>query len=163
MSPFAPSVGSGGAGGVGGTFIFVLLVVVFFIASLFMPGVIFAVFLFSIPIFVVKIIEMTLFHPAARPVARTVAQKRPDYMIERELLQIMERQDAGEWEIEKLINEVSPLRRWYIRLQYQHRARTAKQLREMADAQRQAVEEETKLGSSVHALERARRRRADRR
>lgn len=95
--------------------------------------------------------------------ARSLEQFRSDPRAERELLRIMDEQDASEEEVEGLLGRLAPWERWYKRIEYRKRARDAGRLREMAALKQAALEAETGLAKSVHELERARRRADDRR
>ena len=95
--------------------------------------------------------------------ARSLEQFRADPRAERELLRIMDEQDASDEEVERLLGRLAPWERWYKRIEYRKRARDVRRLREMAELKRRALEEETGLAKSVHELERARRRADDRR
>ena len=74
-----------------------------------------AAFIVGFPIFFRGLVLARTGHPAKKAVERTVARRRPDYEIERELWAIMRRQDATDSEIERRFHELSPWRRWALR------------------------------------------------
>ena len=124
--------------------------------AMFLPDLI-AAFVLGFPTFIRGLVLARTRHPAKKAVERTVARRRPDYEIERELWAIMRRQDATDAEIERRFHELSPWRRWALRLQYEKRAREARRLRDLAQTQANAYRAEGDLALSVHELERARR------
>ncbi len=117
----------------------------------------------TLPAFVAGVIAFSHRHPAEGFMARSLEQFRADPRAERELLRIMDEQDASDEEVERLLGRLAPWERWYKRIEYRKRARDVRRLREMAELKRRALEEETGLAKSVHELERARRRADDRR
>lgn len=96
-------------------------------------------------------------HPAESVIQKSLKQFRSDPTVERDLLRIMDEQDATDEDIEKLVGRLAPWERWYKRIEYRKRARDARRLREMAELQRQAIAEETGLADAIHETERARR------
>jgi hypothetical protein len=117
----------------------------------------------AFPTFAAGVISLSNRHPAEGLVARSLQQFRSDPRAERELLRIMDEQDASDEEVERLMGRLAPWERWYKRIEYRKRARDAKRLREMAELKRQALAQETDLARSMHGLEGARRRADDRR
>jgi hypothetical protein len=117
----------------------------------------------TLPAFVAGVIAFSHRHPAEGFMARSLEQFRSDPRAERELLRIMDEQDASDQEVERLMGRLAPWERWYKRIEYRKRARDVKRLREMAELKRRALEEETRFAKSVHGLEGARRRADDRR
>jgi hypothetical protein len=117
----------------------------------------------AFPTFAAGVISLSNRHPAEGLVARSLQQFRSDPRAERELLRIMDEQDASDQEVERLMGRLAPWERWYKRIEYRKRARDVKRLREMAELKRRALEEETRFAKSVHGLEGARRRADDRR
>jgi hypothetical protein len=117
----------------------------------------------TLPAFVAGVIAFSQRHPAEGTVARSVGRLRSDPAAERELLRIMDEQDASDEEVERLLGRLAPWERWYKRIEHRKRARDANRMREMAELKRRAVDEEDGLAMSVHELERARRRAEDRR
>ena len=117
----------------------------------------------TLPAFVAGVIAFSHRHPAEGFMARSLQQFRSDPRAERELLRIMDEQDASDQEVERLMGRLAPWERWYKRIEYRKRARDVKRLREMAELKRKALEEETRFAKSVHGLERTRRRADDRR
>ena len=115
----------------------------------------------TLPAFVAGVIAFSNRHPAEGFMARSLEQFRSDPRAERELLRIMDEQDASDQEVERLIGRLAPWERWYKRIEYRKRARDVKRLREMAELKRKALEEETRFAKSVHGLEGARRRADD--
>ena len=117
----------------------------------------------TLPTFVAGVIALSHRHPAEGFMARSLEQFRSDPRAERELLRIMDEQDASDEEVERLLGRLAPWERWYKRIEYRKRARDVRRLREMAELKRRALDEETGFAKSVHGLERARRRADDRR
>jgi hypothetical protein len=117
----------------------------------------------TLPAFVAGVIAFSNRHPAEGFMARSLEQFRSDPRAERELLRIMDEQDASDQEVERLMGRLAPWERWYKRIEYRKRARDVKRLQEMAELKRKALEEETRFAKSVHGLEGARRRADDRR
>jgi hypothetical protein len=117
----------------------------------------------ALPTFAAGVVSLSNRHPAEGLVARSLQQFRSDPRAERELLRIMDEQDASDEEVERLLGRLAPWERWYKRIEYRKRARDAKRLREMAELKRQALAQETGLAQSMHGLERTRRRADDRR
>jgi len=117
----------------------------------------------TFPTFVAGAIAFSHRHPAESFMARSLEQFRSDPTAERDLLRIMDEQDASDEEVERLMGRLAPWERWYKRIEYRKRARDAKRLREMAELKRLALAQETGLAQSMHGLEGARRRADDRR
>lgn len=144
------------AGTIGGVFGTFASIPYFFLSLAFLPALA-TVAAGTSPAWVGALIAMSTTHPAEQAVTRTVHRKRPDTEIERELWEIMRRQDVSDAQIQRTFDELSPLRKWVLKIQYEKRAREARRLRELAQAQARAFREEGDLAHSVHALERERR------
>ena len=121
-----------------------------------------ASFISTLPMWAVVWVILFSRHPAEKAIVRTVGQTRPDYLIERELWQIMQRQDMTDERVERTFGQLSRSRQQLLQVEYDRRLAEARRLREMVEAKTKVLNEEDRLGQSVHELERIRRAREDR-
>jgi hypothetical protein len=113
------------------------------------------------PYITASVFSLFVSHPAEESIKRSLPQKRPDYVVEKELAVILSSEDAGEERILDLLDELSPWKKWRWEISHKVQAQKARQLRAVAQAKTEALREDSKLAQSVHEMERSRRAQAD--
>ena len=87
-----------------------------------------------------------------------VAEKRPNEVIERELAEAMARGEKSDNEIRAMVSEMSGITWFYHMLTYKKKVEKYRKIRELMEAQTEAMNERGKMGRTAHEYERAKRR-----
>ena len=113
--------------------------------------------LVCLPYFFVAIYSVFITSKTTEIAKKHVNKKRPNDVIESELANAMASGLKSDFELQKIINELSPTSRFINTLTYKKKAEKYREMRKLMDAQVEASVERDTLGESAHQLERRRR------
>lgn len=112
----------------------------------------------TIPIWYAVAITLFTSHPAKRLVEHSSASKRPDQMVEATLAGILRNYHTSDArEVDRLLNELSPIRRWKWQIRARKHQREAERLEAIVSNQASKMRADAGLARGVHDREHARR------
>jgi len=96
---------------------------------------------------------------SSRVVKRHAETRRPSDVLEKELANAMMSGHKSDIELRKIINEMGPIRRYFHVMTYRKKAQKYREMKELMEAQKKAMEEEDEMAYSAHEFEREKRKR----
>ena len=131
---------------------------IYFLMFIIIPGIIVSLTFSSIYPVAAAILYHTSNHPAEERITTALQKKSSTTNIEAELASIlMDYHSEDAREVQRLINELSPFRRWQWTVKAKKHAKEADRLGRLARTRTDKLRADTELAHDVHNAERARR------